>query len=339
MSVSLHNLMARDEMRMNLSRANRFHRLILAAVVGVAFLLAGWLCRGYVANIFYLIKPVNSAAQKDWAAYNGAASGDHYSPLGQITTGNVTQMKEVWRSNVGTSGGLQTNPLVVGRVLYGYSSTLQVVALDGVTGKQLWQFNSGVAGQQPSRGLTYWSDGKEAKLFAYIMNFLYALDPATGKPISTFGEDGRLDMRKDLGSDYRQNTVALTTPGVLYKDLLILGFRAPETKPAPRGDIRAYNVRTGKLAWTFHTIPYPGEEGYKTWPDGAWKDAGAANNWAGMSIDEPRGIVYVPKGSAVPDFYGADRRGDNLFADTFLELVARSVLGIWEFLGVVKDFC
>ena len=194
-------------MRMKLNRAKRSHNLILAAVVAVAFLLAGWLCRGYVAHVFYLIKPVNSAAQTDWPAYNGAATGDHYSPLGQITTGNVGQMKEVWRSNVGTSGSVQTNPLVVGRVLYGYSSTLQVVAFDGVTGKLLWQFNSGVAGQQPSRGLTYWSDGKEAKLFAYIMNFLYALDPATGKPISTFGDDGRLDMRKDLDSDYMQNKI------------------------------------------------------------------------------------------------------------------------------------
>ena len=123
-----------------------------------------------------------------------------------------------------------------------------MIALDGASGKQLWQFNSRIVGRQPSRGLTYWSDGKESRLFAYIMNFLYALNPVTGQPIGAFGENGRLDMRKDLDSDYTQNSVALTTPGVLCGDLLVLGFRAPETHPAPRGDIRAYNVRTGKLA-------------------------------------------------------------------------------------------
>jgi quinoprotein glucose dehydrogenase len=169
------------------------------------------------------------------------------------------------------------------------------------------------------------------------MNFLYALDPATGRLIKAFGESGRLDMRKDLGTDYTQNMVALTTPGVLYHDLLIVGFRAPETYPAPRGDIRAYDVRTGKLAWSFHTIPHPGEKGYKTWPEGAWKTAGAANNWTGMSLDEPRGIVYVPTGSAVSDFYGADRVGDNLFADTLLALDARTGKMLWHFQGVHHD--
>ncbi len=212
-----------------------------------------------------------------------------------------------------------------------------MIALDGASGKQLWQFNSRIVGRQPSRGLTYWSDGKESRLFAYIMNFLYALNPVTGQPIGAFGENGRLDMRKDLDSDYTQNSVALTTPGVLCGDLLVLGFRAPETHPAPRGDIRAYNVRTGKLAWTFHTIPHPGEEGYTTWPQGAWKSAGAANNWAGMSVDQTRGIVYVPTGSAVSDFYGANRVGDDLFADTLVALVGRTGKMLWHFQGVHHD--
>jgi quinoprotein glucose dehydrogenase len=158
------------------------------------------------------------------------------------------------------------------------------LALDGATGKQLWKFDCGIVGRLPSRGLSYWTDGKQSRLFAYIMNFLYALDPATGEPVAGFGEGGRLDMRKDLDSDYTQNSVVLTTPGVIYKDELILGFRAPETNPAPHGDIRAYNVRTGKLEWSFHTIPHPGEPGYETWPEGAWNIAGAANNRAGMAV-------------------------------------------------------
>ena len=276
-------------------------------------------------------------ASTDWPAYNGGVDGDHYSELKQINVANAHLLKQIWRLDVGTEGGVQVNPLVVGRVVYGYTPALQVVAIDGATGKKLWTFDSKVEGRQPSRGFSYWHGQNQSILFAYIMNFLYALDPASGQPIQSFGEDGRLDLRKDLDSDYTQNTVALTTPGVLYKDLLIVGFRAPETNPAPRGDIRAYNVRTGKLAWSFHTIPHPGEEGYTTWPDGAWRTAGAANNWAGMSVDTKRGVVFVPTGSAVSDFYGADRTGNDLFANTLLALDANTGRKLWHFQGVHHD--
>ncbi|MFZ1135556.1 MAG: PQQ-binding-like beta-propeller repeat protein [Candidatus Korobacteraceae bacterium] len=277
------------------------------------------------------------ATQMDWSAYNGGVNGDHYSPLTQITPANVAGLKQVWRVDVGIDGGLQANPLVVGGVLYGYGSTLQVYALDGATGKQIWKFDSGIVAHLPSRGMSYWTDGKDSRLFAFIMNFLYALDPATGKPIASFGEGGRLDMRKDLDSDYTQNSVVLTTPGVLYKDNLIVGFRAPETNPAPHGDIRAYNVRTGKLVWRFHTIPHPGEPGYETWPNGAWKTAGSANNWAGMSVDVKRGLLFVPTGSAVSDFYGFDRVGNDLYANCLLALDAATGKMVWYFQGVHHD--
>src|SRR6201995_133370 len=146
-----------------------------------------------------------------------------------------------------------------------------------------------------------------SRLFAGVMNFLYALDPATGKPVPSFGESGRIDLRKDLRGDYREQSIALTSPGVVYKNLIIIGGRNPETHPAPPGDIRAFDVRTGALRWSFHTIPHPGEFGYDTWPKDAWKNAGAANNWAGMTLDTKRGVVYVPTGSPVFDFYGGGR--------------------------------
>ncbi len=313
------------------------YRSAALALAATALGLGAWLYQPRATQAASAGKPADPAAPMDWSAYNGGVDGDHYSSLSQITPANVGRLKEAWRVDVGSEGSLQANPLVVGRVVYGYSPTLQVLALDGATGKQLWKFDSGIVGSQPSRGLSYWTDGKESRVLAYIMNFLYALDPATGKPIASFGEGGRLDLRKDLDSDYTQNTVALTTPGVLYKDNLILGFRAPETNPAPRGDIRAYNVRTGKLQWSFHTIPHPGEPGYQTWPDGAWKTAGAANNWAGMAVDTKRGLVFIPTGSAVSDFYGFDRLGNDLYANCLLALDATTGKMVWYFQGVHHD--
>ena len=269
--------------------------------------------------------------------YGGQLANDHYSPLTQINRSNVNQLKVAWTFDTREQGGLQTSPLVVGRVLYAYTPTQKVIALDAATGKLLWTFDSGIKGTQPDRGLSWWSDGSESRLFADVMNFLYALDPATGKPIPTFGENGRIDLRKELRGDYRDQSIALTTPGVVYKDLIIVGGRNPETHPAPPGDVRAFDVRTGALRWSFHTIPHPGEFGYDTWPKDAWLKSGAANNWAGMTIDEKRGIVYAPTGSAVSDFYGADRVGNDLFADTLLALDAETGKRIWHFQGVHHD--
>jgi quinoprotein glucose dehydrogenase len=299
--------------------------------------MAAWIYQPGATQAASANRPADLTAAMDWSAYNGGVNGDHYSSLSQITPSNVARLKQVWRMDVGSHGSLQVNPLVVGRVVYAYSSTLEVFALDAATGKQLWKSDSGIVGRQPSRGLSYWTDGKESRVFAYMMNFLHAMNPATGELIANFGEGGRLDLRNDLGSDYTQNTVALTTPGVLYKDYLIVGFRAPETNPAPRGDIRAYNVRTGKLQWSFDTIPHPGETGYETWPDGAWRTAGAANNWAGMAVDAKRGIVFVPTGSAVSDFYGFDPIRNDLYANCLLALDAATGKMVWHFHGVHHD--
>ena len=273
----------------------------------------------------------------DWPVYGGQAAGDHYSSLSQINRKNVRRLKIAWTYDAGEEGGLETSPIVVGRVLYAYTATQKVVALDAATGKLIWQFDSGIRGKNPIRGLTYWSDGRESRIFASVTNFLYALDARTGKPIENFAEGGRIDLRKDLRGDYRLQSVQMTSPGIVYRDLIIVGGRNPETHPSPPGDIRAFDVHTGALRWRFHTIPHPGEFGYETWPKDAWKEAGAANNWAGMALDEERGIVYVPTGSPVFDFYGADRVGDDLFANCLIALNAQTGERIWHFQGVHHD--
>jgi len=278
-----------------------------------------------------------SEEKRDWPAYGGAPESTHYSGLAQINRGNVKDLTVAWTFDTGEQGGLQTSPIIVDGMLFGITPTQKVFALDAATGKLLWKFDSGIKGTQPDRGLAYWSGEKDKRILVGVMNFLYALDAATGKPIGTFGTDGRIDLRGDLGRPPERQSVALTSPGIVYKDLIIVGGRNPETLPAAPGDVRAYDVRSGKLRWVFHTIPHPGEFGYETWPKDAWKYSGAANNWAGMAVDAKRGIVYVPTGSAAFDFYGANRVGDDLFANCLIALNGDTGERIWHFQGVKHD--
>jgi quinoprotein glucose dehydrogenase len=287
---------------------------------------------------FILLLLASCACAADWPAYGGNPEGTRYSSLKQINRSNVARLRVAWSYDTADGAGdPQTQPIVINGVLYGLTPRHKTIALDAATGKLLWTFDSGIAGRGANRGLVYWSAGSDRRIFTDIQSYVYALDAATGKPIRTFGADGRIDLREGLGRDPQKQSIVLTSPGIIYKDLLIIGGRTPESLPAPPGDVRAYDARTGALRWSFHTIPHPGEFGYDTWPKDAWTYSGAANNWPGFAVDAARGIVFVPTGSAASDFYGADRTGDNLFADCLIALNAATGKRIWHYQGVKHD--
>jgi len=276
-------------------------------------------------------------AFREWAAYGGDEGQTRYSALAQINRSNVNELRVAWTFDTGEVGGLQTNPLVVDGVAYVLSPTHRVFALDAATGDVKWVFDSGIPGRGPNRGLMYWSGEADARIYAAQSHYLYALDAETGTLVSSFGRDGRIDLREDLDRDPELQSVLMTTPGAVYDDLLIVGGRVSENLPASPGYIRAYDARTGQRVWTFHTIPHPGEFGHETWPEDAWTYTGGANSWAGLTVDVVRGIVYAPTGSAASDFYGANRAGDNLFANSLLALDAATGERLWHFQVVQHD--
>ncbi|WP_246167300.1 PQQ-binding-like beta-propeller repeat protein [Sphingomonas piscis] len=272
----------------------------------------------------------------DWPMYGGSSTGDRYSPLDQINRANVSQLREAWRFDTGP-GGLQTSPLMIDGVLYAVTPKQDVIALDAATGKPLWTWDAPEDGEQPVRGLTMWAEDGGRRLFTSNGFYLVALDPATGKLAADFGEKGRIDLREGLGRDPADIAAFLTSPGVIYGDQIITGFRTWEGHPGAPGAVRSYDVRIGKLRWKFNLIPQPGEAGQDTWPKDAWKTAGAANSWPGMVVDQQRGIVFVPTGSPVDDFYGGDRTGDNLYSDSLVALDARTGKYLWHFQAVHHD--
>ncbi len=272
----------------------------------------------------------------DWAVYGGEG-GRRFSSLAQITRANVGQLTQAWRFSMDEAGDPQTHPLAVDGVIYAYTPGLDAIALDGATGQLKWRFHAGVKAGGPQRGLAMWRKGRERRLFAAAGPYLYALDPQTGKPLEDFGQAGRIDLRQGFGRDPDKVSIALTAPGAIWRDTIIMSFRTAEAAPAAPGDIRAFDVRTGKLRWSFHTIPHPGEPGHETWPADWWKTGGGANAWSGIVLDGRRGLVFAATGSAVSDFYGADRTGDNRYANSLLALDAGTGKLRWHFQGVHHD--
>lgn len=287
-----------------------------------------------------LIGCSSSVEQNDWPEYLGGPDRNHYSGLEQITTSNVGQLVKAWEFNTGDSGEVQCNPIIVDGVLYGVTARNQAFALDAATGKQLWRFEiQSTSNFNINRGVAYWEGNNDKRILFAHASWLYALDATTGKSIVSFGDSGRVSLREGLGTNATDKFVVSTTPGTVFEDLIIMPLRLSEGADAAPGNIQAFNIKTGKLEWVFHTIPHPGEYGYETWPEKAYKntEVGAANSWAGMAVDKKRGILYVPTGSAGFDFYGGSRKGQNLFANSLVALNVRNGERIWHYQIVHHD--
>lgn len=282
-----------------------------------------------------VVKPTYKADYTRWDSYLGGPDRNQYSVLSEFTRENVADLKEAWRYEAPDFGQMQMNPLVVDSILYGVTAALRVVALHAATGRELWRFGDSLqTWHSTSRGVSYWEKGGDKRIFYTRGPELYALDALSGIPVATFGEGGKIDLRSGMPAHAREKFVISNTPGTIYENLIIMPLRVSEDVGAAPGDIMAFSTLTGTLEWVFHTIPYPEEPGYETWEDPeAYRNgmAGAANNWAGMAIDMQSGVLYVPTGSAAPDFYGGGRKGSNLYANCLLALDASSGKRLWHF--------
>jgi quinoprotein glucose dehydrogenase len=320
--------------------ARAFARALRLALAVALFALAGSCTRATAPGA--PIAPLDT----DWADYLGDPARTHFSPLRQIHRGNVRELEVAWTYDAGGAEPLrelQCNPLIADGVLYGLSPRLVVFALDAASGRELWRYDPyppGREGQVRSRGLAYWRDPanpRDARLYLTAGPELLALDAHTGHPVASFGSAGRVDLRAGLGRESRDSFLSATTPGAIYRDLLILGSRVSEETGAAPGHVRAFDLRTGAQRWIFHTIPQPGAPGSESWPARAFEEAGGANAWSGISVDEGRGMVFLGTGSATPDFYGAARLGDNLYANSLVALDAATGAYRWHYQLVRHD--
>ncbi|WP_245804111.1 pyrroloquinoline quinone-dependent dehydrogenase [Chryseolinea serpens] len=283
--------------------------------------------------------------ENTWSCYKADAHSSSYSSLDQINLSNVSQLESAWTFQMHDLPpgqepvSSQSNPIIVDGVMYANSGKQTVYAIDAATGKEIWSCKTLDEGQPSaaSRGVTYWESGDDKRILYSSGNYLMAIDAKTGKIIPSFGTHGKINLNEGVRDDPQKISVSLSTPGRIFKDLIIIGLRTPDLYGAPPGYIRAYNCSTGKLEWTFHTIPLPGEPGYETWPPDAYKHAGGANCWAGLSIDMARGMVFLALGSPSYDYYAIDRKGENLYGNCVLALDAATGHYKWHFQTVHHD--
>lgn len=286
---------------------------------------------------------------KDWGIYRGHSTGIQYSELDQINVDNVGTLEKAWEYHHGNpvGPGMYANPIIIDGLLYFTTPEVNAVALDAATGKEVWVFKPAQYNPEAkrpfrgrNRGLVFWedADGNNKRIFDFVKDRVYAMDAKTGELIQSFGENGFIDLRKNLPVPPDRADIETTTQGIVYKNFLIVGARTPEESPSTPGDVRGYDALTGEFKWIFHTIPQPGEFGYDTWEFEADEQYGGTNPWGGLTLDEERGWVFFATGSAAPDFiYGGMRKGANLFANTVLALDATTGKRIWHYQTLHHD--
>jgi quinoprotein glucose dehydrogenase len=282
---------------------------------------------------------------RTWSVYKADAEGTGYSILDEINKNTIQSLEIAWTHKFsdappGSRGGnSESNPIVVDGVMYTLSARHRVYALDAATGKQIWAFDpfNGEAGGGIGRGVTYWEEGSDKRILLTAGDKLYALNAQTGLAIPSFGNNGWVSMNIGMRGDPDKISIIPTSPGIVFKNLLIIGNEVSELYGAEPGHVRAYDIKSGKLEWTFHTVPQPGEFGYDTWPKDAWKYVGGTNNWGGMSLDTKLGMVFFATGSPTYDYYGKDRIGKNLFGNSVVALDAATGKYRWHFQTVHHD--
>ena len=273
-----------------------------------------------------------------WTQYGGGPDQSKYFEATEITKENVSRLKMAWMYPSEDNNFYLFSPIVVDTTMYVMGKNFSLIAVSVASGKEIW-IHANLMGLT-RRGLNYWEskDKKDKRLIFTLNNTLQAIDAVSGKSILSFGDSGYVDMRKGLDRDPSSiRRMQAMMPGVIFDNLVIIGSAPGENYFSPPGYVRAYNVITGKLEWTFHTIPHPGEFGYDTWPKDAYKYVGGVNVWSEISVDPVRGIAYLPLGSPTYDYYGADRKGSNLFGNSIVALDTRTGKRLWHFQTVHHD--